>query len=517
MPLTNVWTRNSNGEWTRTTAMQTDKQYSYSVSAYSHHFRCYNCFQYVTFVKGSSNRISHFKHSAGYSDKDCEDRSFNDNAAYTNASVANMEMPMRLTVDNSQITVSIGLLPINYEELKKCVSSNLLITINGTQSASVVYRADWNRISPNMTTWLNVPTPGISKLKVDFSPANAKPKFWSGVVAEIPATGALFDAKNGRRIYEKGDAVVGHEYYLLLRRGKWMSTSSTDVQITKLDINDSLWNVYRIRALRFSEFASDYFFNTLRVRLTNYPVEMSVLWPPVLEKDTIIETSSRMLKLLLKGEADFSTYPECNSSCTITQLHNNTKLIDIRSSDPLQMVTSERYNRTLQFLYVRSIDRSFYYTDPKVSVSYDDDEPCEDTLLKNVPLRGVLHFLSEDDGYIDVYQDEEFFYRKPLPAGEKTRIIDINCNSRICVFVGHELLSEIVVACPKINSPGSSKLPEWIGRRIPFPRKYAWVLERMDEQSELYERTVLALRQGEIPLDGWNTLRTVMEGMCDVF
>lgn len=117
MPLTNVWTRNSNGEWTRTTAMQTDKQYSYSVSAYSHHFRCYNCFQYVTFVKGSSNRISHFKHSAGYSDKDCEDRSFNDNAAYTNASVANMEMPMRLTVDNSQITVSIGLLPINYEEL----------------------------------------------------------------------------------------------------------------------------------------------------------------------------------------------------------------------------------------------------------------------------------------------------------------------------------------------------------------------------------------------------------------
>lgn len=187
MPLTNVWTRNSNGEWTRTTAMQTDKQYSYSVSAYSHHFRCYNCFQYVTFVKGSSNRISHFKHSAGYSDKDCEDRSFNDNAAYTNASVANMEMPMRLTVDNSQITVSIGLLPINYEELKKCVSSNLLITINGTQSASVVYRADWNRISPNMTTWLNVPTPGISKLKVDFSPANAKPKFWSGVVAEIPA------------------------------------------------------------------------------------------------------------------------------------------------------------------------------------------------------------------------------------------------------------------------------------------------------------------------------------------
>lgn len=105
MPLTNVWTRDSNGEWIRTTAVSTDKSYQYSVSADSRHFRCYSCFQYVSFVKGSKTRISHFKHSAGYSDKDCEDRTFNTNNAYTYTSVASMNMPMRLALDGSRIMV----------------------------------------------------------------------------------------------------------------------------------------------------------------------------------------------------------------------------------------------------------------------------------------------------------------------------------------------------------------------------------------------------------------------------
>lgn len=519
MPLTNVWTRDSNGEWVRTTAMTTDKRYSYSVSADSRHFRCYSCFQYVTFVKGNSTRISHFKHSAGYSDKDCEDRSFNAATAYTYTSISNMDMPMRLNIDGARITVSVGLLPVNYDELKKCIGHNLQITLSGAQGVPVVYRVDWNRFAPNMTTWLDVPSAAIAKLSVSFSPANIKPKFWTGVVAGIPSTGALFDAKTGRRIPDKGDAVVNHEYYLLVKRNQWISYNVRDVQITKLNTNDTLWNVYKIQAIRFSEAASEFFFNYLRVRLTNYPAEMSVLWPPVLEKDEIVETNFRNIKLLVKGEADFSTYPQYSSSCTATVFRNSTRLIDIRSSGPLQMVTSERYNHTLQFLYVRPIERSFYYSEPKVDITFDDDKACADNLLKTVPFRGVLHFTSTDDGYIDVYENGEFFYRKPLPAGAKTRITDIKRNSRLCVYAGQELLTVISIAQPNNRSESSniSDLPDWIGRKRPFPRRYAWVLEMLDEHSELYKRTLLALKQGEIPQDGWNALQMVMEEHQNVF
>lgn len=518
MPLTNVWTRGSDGEWIRTNAASTDQHYSYSVSADSRHFRCYSCFQYVTFVKGNSSR-SHFKHSAGYSDKDCEDRSFNAAATYSYTSVANMDMPMRLVLDGARISISIGLLPVNYDELKKCIANSLQITLTGAQGTLVVYRADWSRFAPNMTTWLDVPTQSIAKLTVAFSPANIKPKFWSGVIAEIPLTGALFDAKTGRRIPDKGDAVANHEYFLLVKRNRWISYNARDVQITKLNTNDTLWNVYKVRAVCFSEAASDFFFNYLRVRLTNYPAEMSVLWPPVLEKDAIIETNFRNIKLLVKGEADFSTYPQYGSSCTATLFRDNTKLIDIRSSEPLQMVTSERYNHTLQFLYVRPIERSFYYAAPKVEVSFDDDQVCSEVMLKKVPLRGILHFLSTDDGHIDVYENEEFYYRKVLSAGEKTRITDIKQDSKICVYAGQELLTELNIAPPENRTEVRryDNLPIWIGRKVPFPRRYAWILEALDEHSELYERMLISLKQGEIPQDGWNALQMVMEEQRDVF
>lgn len=514
MPLTNVWTRDSNGEWIRTTAVSTDKSYQYSVSADSRHFRCYSCFQYVSFVKGSKTRISHFKHSAGYSDKDCEDRTFNTNNAYTYTSVASMNMPMRLALDGSRIMVSVGFLPVRCNELKKCVANNLQVTISGSQGVPTVYRVDWNRFAPNATTWLDVPPSGIDKLKIDFSPSASKPKLWSGVVAEIPSTGALFDVKTGRRMPDKGDVVACREYYLLLRRGRWISHNPVDVQVTKLNTSDTLWNVYRIRALRFSEAASDFFFNYLRVRLTNYPVEMSVIWPPVLEKDEMIETNYRNIKLIVKGEADFSTYPQYSSSCTAMLLRDNAKLLDIRSSGPLQMVTSERYNHTLQFMYIRPMERESCYMAPKVEVSFDDEQPCTENVLRTVPLRGILHFFCTDDGYIDVYQNNAFYYRKSLLSGEKTRITEIKRNSRICIYVGLELLAELKIA-PQAHKGEVFKLEaleNWHGRNVPFPKKYAWVLELMDKQSELYRRTLLALNRGEIPLDGWNAIQMMMEG-----
>ena len=519
MPLTNVWTRDSNGEWVRTDATTTDKRYSYSVSADSRHFRCYSCFQYVTFVKGSSIRISYFKHSAGYSDKDCEDRRFNEATIYSHNSVASMDMPMRLVLAGTMISVSIGFFPVNSDELEKCITNNFQIKLTGTQAPPVVYRADdKSRFVPDKTTWLPVPAQSIAKLTVSFSPANIRPKFWSGVIAEIPSTGALFDAKTGQRIPDKGDVVVNHEYLLLVERNRWKSYNGRDVQIMRLNVNDALWKVYKVQAIRFSEAASDFFFN-LRVRLTNYPAEMSVLWPPVLEKDAIIETNFRNIKLLVKGEADFSTYPSSRCPPKTTLFPDNTKLIDIRSPGPLQMVTSERDNHTLQFLYIRPIEQSILYTNPKVDVSFDDNQECTEALLEKVPLRGILHFLSTDDGHIDVYENEEFYYRKLLPAGEKTRITDIKQNSKICVYVGQELLTEICVAPPekRTETRRYDNLPNWIGRKVPFPRRYAWILETLDEGSELFERTLLALKQGEIPQDGWNTLQMIMEEQRNVF
>ncbi|MEJ1730709.1 hypothetical protein SMA90_30755, partial [Escherichia coli] len=96
-----------------------------------------------------------------------------------------------------------------------------------------------------------------------------------------------------------------------------------------------------------------------------------------------------------------------------------------------------------------------------------------------------------------------FYYRKTLPAGEKTRITDIKQNSKICVYAGQELLTELYIAPPVMRTEARrhDNLPDWIGRKVPFPRRYSWILEALDEHSELYEKTLLALKQGEIQQD----------------
>lgn len=50
MPLTNVWTPDQTGEWVRTTAAAMERVFPHGASANSHFFRCYNCFQYVTYI-----------------------------------------------------------------------------------------------------------------------------------------------------------------------------------------------------------------------------------------------------------------------------------------------------------------------------------------------------------------------------------------------------------------------------------------------------------------------------------
>lgn len=519
MPLTNVWTQDINGEWIRTDAAMTDRLYSDTVSVDSRRFRCYSCFQYVTFVKGNNSRISHFRHSTGYSDKDCEDRSFNTSTEYLNKTTSTADMPIRLVLDGSRLQFSIGLLPVSQKELETCISDNMRIILSVSQGDPLVYRVDWDRFMPNSITWLAVPASGISELRVTFHPMAVKPKVWSGVLAEIPDSGALFDAETHRRIPDKGDAVVNREYLLLLKRGNGIRYNSKDIQVIKQSIDDPLWNVFRIRALRFSEAASDFFFHYPHVRLTNCPVEMSVVWPPVLEKDGIIETNHRNIKLLMKGEAEFSTYPNNDRSYTASLLHDNARLIDIRNTSALQMVTSERYHHTLQFMYVRPIEHEFNYSSPKLEIRFDDEQPCTDTQLNSVPVRGTLHFLASDDGYIDIFENDEFCYRKILQAHEETRVTEIKYNSRLLAYIGLELISEITIATPnqKRQSIQYSDLPTWYGRKIPFPKKYAWVLNGIDESSELYHRIQSALHQGTIPQDGWNTIQMMMEGNRNAF
>ena len=149
MPLTNVWTRDAHGEWVRTDAEKTDRNHRYTVSADSHMFRCYSCFQYVTFVKGSEYRVSHFRHSASETSKDCEDRSQIYSSGYASSLQANAPDPLRLLLDGNRVVLEIGFLPASTTELKKAVDANAIISIHGSTGKPDAYRVDYSRFAPH--------------------------------------------------------------------------------------------------------------------------------------------------------------------------------------------------------------------------------------------------------------------------------------------------------------------------------------------------------------------------------
>ena len=517
MALTNVWTRSRTGEWTRTTARESERLYGYSVSVHSHQFRCYSCFQYVSFVYGSIARDSHFRHSSGYSDKDCEDRSINITTNYGQASLSGVTMPMRLVLDRDRPLLFVGMQPIGKDELRRCALAHMQITLKGSDGENSVYRVDESRFVSNTTTWLPVPLSGADKLIISMTPPSKIPRVWSGALDPIPARGTLFDAGTGRRVADKGDVVVGREYLWLVKLNRVNWYYSSDVQVDNLYIQDRIWSLYRVKAKRFSEAASNFFFEYLGVRLTNYPVDMSVLWPPVLVKDDIIETNSRSIQLLKKGEADFITYPRYATSCKQTDCGEGMQLIEVSSMGSLQMVTNERYNQTLQFMYVRPIDRQLTYSTPELEVSLDNGEMCTEFVFCKVPMRGILHFAGSDDGAIDVYEHDEFLYRKKLSAGEKTRITDLKKGMCIKVQIGLEVVAEVSIVPHKSDKRTNRQLlpASWSGPLVAFPQRYAWILAKFDPASELYMRTMLALQKGSIPKEGMRMLQQIMEGETD--
>lgn len=313
MALTNVWRRNSDGEWERTTATREDAERDYSVSVKAADYRCYSCFQYVTFVKGNTSRASHFKHSRGDINKNCEDR-----IQYTSRSniytPSDTPIPMRLFVQGCCARYQIGFLPVSEEELNKAIAAKLTITLKSNRGTPRVYRVDRSRFSPHITTWIDLPEEWISGFQLSFEPSQSSPNIWRRKALPIGEDGALFDVSSGRRLPDRSDVQTGRDYYFVKSHSVAFSYSQMDINLERVKVQGyNVW-IYRIKALRYSSRASDFFFDYLKMRLAQKPAEIEIVWPPVLEQDGVLTTNLHMLWVLSKGEADLQTYPKSGKS-----------------------------------------------------------------------------------------------------------------------------------------------------------------------------------------------------------
>ena len=509
MPLTNVWCRDDQGEWVRTDAERTDKNYRHTVSADSHMFRCYSCFQYVTFVKGSEHRVSHFRHSLSETSKDCEDRSQNDSSGtYASSQLGNAPDLLRLLLDGNRVRLELGFLPANSAELKKAIEANATISIHGQTGKPEIYRIDYSRFVPHTMCWLNLPLSWASKFSVKFS--GSIPKLWSIQRTPLSELGDLFDCKSGRRIPEKSDVMVGREYYYLCSKWTYLPTKHS-IRTRKIEIYNDGWNLYQICAPKYTEEAADFFFS-LHLRLTAMPADIDILWPPVVEDDDMIDTNQKSLVFLISGEADLETFPTYGSFLTSSrEVAEHERLIYIRNSGALQMVSASRYNQKLQSLYVRPLEATPDVIPPNIQILDDDRNPITGDELAKLPKNRIFVFNSEVDAYVDAADQYGFCYRKTLVAGTESRITDLKYGMKLTIRQGLDIVRTISIQHAKrsVTDPGKSAI--WNGKMVDFPRRYAGILSRIDRSSTLYSKVLNALQTGQIPVNGLKSLIKLLE------
>lgn len=513
MPLTNVWTQDHNGEWVRTTASAMEKVFPYGAPASSHMFRCYNCFQYVTY-SNTGDRVSHFKHNKWEENKDCEDRTFGTSGYTYGHGINDVPDPMRIRFDGTRAYLEIGFFPVPAVTVEKAMKEHMVIRIQGKMGSPDEYRVDWSRFEPHSTTWLHLPFSWALDYSVIITPSINDVKCWDIHRTPLFKHGTVFDAATGKRIPEKSDITVGREYYIVCD-GLNSFYSRGGVKIgSRIKINDQ-WYLYKMSIPSYSNSAADFCFEALHLRLTTLPSEIQLLWPPAIEGDNLIDTNRKKLYMYVKGESDFETYPSYGTrSRNVFEVAENEKIIELTIVSMLQMVSTARYNQRLSFLYIRSLETSRVYYEPKLQILDDLDREVMDE-LNAAPLRGILRIISDVDTLVDVEDEDGFLYRVEVAAGQESRIQNIKCGMRLVVRHGLDILRKIKIGIgkkPRVEIIEES-LPPWRGKLVPMPSRYAWILMKMDRSGELFRRTEKALREGMIPLDGLRLLSKLSGGI----
>ena len=513
MPLTNVWTQDSSGEWVRTTAAEMDREYEYTVSVSSHTFRCYNCFQYVTFVKGTKYRISHFKHSRGEDDKACEDRSTGTGGYAYGKEITDVPDPMRIQFDGSRAYLEIGFFPVSALTIEKAIQERMKISISGLSGSPDVYYVDWSRFEPHSMTWLRLPFSWALKYAVKIEPEDETVKIWDINRSPLVKSGTVFDAVTGKRIPERSDISVGREYYIVCDRWKTFYSHGS-VEISPRNIINDQWCLYRMTIPIYNDYAADFCFETFHLRLTTQPSDIQLLWPPAVEGDDLIETNQKQLFFFVQGESDFETYPSYGTrNRAAFEVDTNKRVIELGIVSTLQMVSTSRFNQRLRFLYIRPWEAGSGYDEPGLQVLDEQDRVIPDE-LNSVPPRGIIRIQSEVDAIVDAEDQNGFLYRTEVTAGQEVRLLDLKRGMRIVIRQGLEILREIVIAARKkqTNRINEEPLAPWSGRLVPLPARYAWVLTEMDPSGELYRRTARAFKEGVIPQEGLLMLNRIAEG-----
>ncbi len=512
MPLTNVWTRNRNGKMERTIAEKIDHERKWSVPASSHEFVCYSCLQYVAFVKGTPKVSPYFKHSKSEIDKSCEDRSFGTGTYRYGQDLTDVPDPIRFIFVGNSPCFEIGFFPVKAAAIEKAMKAGTKVRIKGRNGLPDEYFVDRSRFEPHTTTWIRLPFGWASDYRVDIEPMDQSLRVWD-IKRTMVKPIMVFDGRTGRRIPKRSDITVSKEYYVFCDKGKQFYPRE-GIEFGHKIVVENKWCFYPMKVTVLNEYTSDFCLENFRLILTSLPSEIGLLWPPTVENEDVIDTNQKRLILHIQGESDLETFPNYGSTRKeLMKLASNQKVYELDVVNALQMVSATRYSQRVKFKYIRPWEENPVIQEPAVKILDDKGQAIPDE-MKRAPDRGIIRIESEVDATAEVESYDGFLYRARISAGQEARLMDIRQGFRITIRQGTEIVRKIEVGNWKKKTAGMEleDMPPWHGKMVPIPRRYAWMLAKIDRNSELYRRTMKAFQKGMIPLDGLKALNEMTGG-----
>lgn len=149
MELTHVceWNCEENC-WKRITSEEAVKKYPYGARVHSGLFMCEVCNHYVTLTRDSNLKKGYFRHSRGDENKDCPDRSLNQNRNYT-FSPEDIGLPLKMVLRNNSFDhIEVGLSPA----FSKDFNGYIEIRANGT----TIKKYSTERFLSEVVTYLDI-------------------------------------------------------------------------------------------------------------------------------------------------------------------------------------------------------------------------------------------------------------------------------------------------------------------------------------------------------------------------
>ena len=416
-----------NGQWTRVSAEEAAALFPYPVSVHQKVFVCELCGQYVTFT-GPGSKTRHFKHSRGDENKDCEERSVGYES--TPLQAKDRGLPIVIQVQNGECSFLIGFPAAPDYVLEKMQSECIWIEFGSKRREYSIERFNHGR-----STYFPVGSQLEEKYVVSCSNMELRehckfPEITEGYAGD----GRLFDATTGRMLPFDSDVSVGKKYYYYTKTS--MRGMSSPLVRRLIDLKWG-FKLYELMPTALDQRNAEFFLG-LRARLTNIPLTVETIWPPVKRIDETIIHKKQYIRTLLYGDVKVSL-----DNMLVRPLAEEKGIwalyrLAVGEHGANVLIGRSRVLKDNQYLYS---EQDAARKAPHIDLFDIHNELIDEDCSSNPPPRNRVRVKSEYDGCAYVYTDQGISHLE-FSADQDIDITEIKKGTIIRFFVGNELERE---------------------------------------------------------------------------